>query len=251
MLSKGAWQKLRKQVSPRSRDAPAYKNDGCEGHKRESNIIDYLKFWQAIPEKERILTQYHNHWPQEHAKDWTLCQPWSSMRNYGNSKESSAELGRTLEQLKKDVQHMAEDYLRQQPKEGNWATGQFRQLVQSFHHQFCSIRPSKSHHEYSHLWTSEDNRRLGHWSLLRASCLYSEYSIRKSVWYLAGEELCYIKAQSSPEGCRNVLKNIYSVLKCDAKIAKRAKRRLDEVEFEEEIYGWEDMDQVVMLGQNE
>ncbi len=234
MLSKGAWQKIRKRVSPLSREAPAYKNDNREVHKRESNIIDYLKFWQAIPAKERILTQYNKHWPQEHAKDSTLCQPWSSMRTFGNNKHLSAELAVTLEHLKNDIQRVVEDYLRQQPKEGEWATGQFRRLVESFHHRFRSIEPSKAQHEYSHLWTSEGNRKFGHWALLRSSCLYSEHARKKCVWYLAGEELCFIKAQSSPEGSRNVLKSVYAVLKCDPKIAKRAQRRLEEVELEEE-----------------
>jgi RNA dependent RNA polymerase len=60
LLTASAWHKIRKQVSPRTRESPAYKDEKRERYKRESNVIDYLKFWQAVPEKERILRIQHS-----------------------------------------------------------------------------------------------------------------------------------------------------------------------------------------------
>jgi hypothetical protein len=252
VLTSAAWQKLRKQVSPRSREDPAYKNKKCEGHKRVSNIIDYLKFWQAVPEKTRILTQFQNNWPQKSSGDPVLCQPWISLRKWEKASESKTVMKGILDRLEADVEQVAEDWARQvKPKDGNWATGQFSHSIQNLCHHFREIKPSRTLREFSHLWENDQGNSFDHWSLLRASCLYKKYPGGKLAWYLAGQELCHIKAAAAPDGYRAVVKTVYPVLKCDTKIAKRMQKRLDEVEFEEETLGWEDTDRVLMMEQDE
>jgi RNA dependent RNA polymerase len=248
ILTTTAWRKIRKQVSPRSREDPAYKNESCENHKRESNIIDYLKFWQAVPEKNRVLTEFNKHWPQQSSRDTTLCQPWTSMMKFGKAKP---ELKKILDQLRADVKQVAEYYMRQQPRDNNWGSGQFSHLIEDVCQQFRAIKPSETDHDFSHLWNYEAEKSFGHWKLLRASCLYNEFTSRKMVWYIAGEELCCIKAQADPGGYRTVLTNFYSVLKCDSKIAKKVQQRLDDVAFEEETFGWDGIDTVLMMGQDD
>ncbi len=251
LLPAAAWQKLRKQVSPRIREDPAYKNEKCENHKRESNIVDYLKFWQAVPEKHRILTQFHKNWPQKSSSDKTLCQLWTSMQKFGKGRKPTGELSKVLHQLEKDVKQIADDWASRLPKDNNWAIGQFGQTIENLYDQFHAIKPSAANHEFSPLWGYERDQRFGHWALLRASCLYNNSTTAKMVWHIAGEELCHLKAQTAPTGYRVVLKDIYSVLKCDSKIAKRAQQRLDDVDLEEQTFGWHDFGKVLMMEPDE
>jgi hypothetical protein len=253
LLPTASWQRIRQKASPRSREKPAYKNADSQTHMRDSNIIDYLKFWQAIPEKARILTQFNRHWPQQRSYDKTLCQPWKSMKSFVKDLSPSAELPQIINQLKNEVQKLVKEFHAQRVKDsdGNRVSGQFRNTIEHFCHQFRTIELSNGNHEFSHMWISERGKRFGHWSLLRASCLYSHYQAGTLSWYFAGEELCQIKAQADPHGYRTVLNNIYPVLKCDSKIAKRAQDRLDDVELDEEPFGYQNPDRLLMMGQDE
>lgn len=252
VLPTATWRKLLKEVSPRRRDDPAYKNEKCVRHKRKCNIIDYLKFWQAVPEKDRILTQFNRNWPQQSSRDATLSHPWTSMRSFGKGKGFATELGQVLDQLEEDVKQVADDWGRQLPKKDEaWATGQFRQAIGNLCDQFRAIKPSKAINEFTRLWEYDQDKRNGPWSLLRASCLYTKFAAGKMAWYVAGEELCWIKAKGAETGSRLVLDKVYSVLKCDSKVAKRVQRRLDDRDFEEDTFGCEGMDKVLMMEQYE
>ena len=263
LLPTSAWLKLRRQVSPHKLGNPAYKDEKCETRKRESNIIDFLKFRQAVPEMERILTQFGKNWPQHTSKDSTLCEPWNTMKNLSRCMDSTPELPRILCQLEKDVKQVADDFDRQRPKgnwaddfnsqgpKGNWPPGQFRQSMERACDQFRAIKHSEFDQKFSHLWTSEGDKRFGHWSLLRASCIYNICSAWTTVWYLAGEELCHIKAQAAPDGYRTVVKSVYPALKCNSKIAKKVQQRLDEADFEDDTFGWEDIGRVIMMEEDE
>jgi RNA dependent RNA polymerase len=251
LLSDAGWLKIRKQVSPQSRQKPAYKNAESSHHKRQSNIIDFLKFWQAVPEKDRILTQFHGQWPQQHSYDSVLCQPWRWMKSHAKGLTPSAELPPIINQLLQDVKEVVRKFREQQPKEENRVSGQFRQAIENFCHQFRTIEPSAGKHEFSSLWVSERGKRFGHWSLLRASCLYSHFNTTKLAWYFAGEELCQIRAQADSHGYRTVLNHIYPLLKCDSKTAKRAQDRLEDVYLEEEVFGYQNPDMLLMTGPDE
>lgn len=242
-LPTAKWQELRNRVSPHFRESPAYKNENCQIHMRESNVNDYLKFWRAVPQKERILTLFNKHWPQQISKDNTLSEPWTWMRNFEKGMESTAELKRILDQLAKDVGQIVDDCARQRPKDSKWATGQFRHSIENACGQFRAIKPSGFDQRFSHSWAAEGGNRFGHWPLLRASCLYSKFTAGTTAWYIAGKELCHIKAQADPHGYRTVVMNIYPVLKCDSKVAKRTQQRLDDVDPDDETFGLEDMDE--------
>lgn len=243
LLTETAWQKLRKEVSPRSRDAPAYKSDKSEHLKRESNIIDYLKFWRAVPEKDRILTQFNKLCPQQSSRDQTLCQPWTSMFTYARSKDASDSLREMLEQLQTEVKELLEELDRQRPRDNNWPPGEYNRVMDNFWRQFRAIIPPKDH-ELAHWLEYGEDKKFGRWSLVRASYLYNLRYSSRSVWHLAGEELCSIKAQANPNGCRHVVNDIYGVLKCDSRVAKRARARLDGDDIEEPALGQEDEDEI-------
>ena len=251
MLSNADWLKIRKRVSPQSRQKPAHKNAESSSHKRETNIIDHLKFWRAVPERLRILTQFQNQWPRQHSYDSTLCQPWRSMKSHAKGLTPSAELLPVIDRLQQDVKKLVGKFREQQPKEENRVSGQFRLAIEEFCHQFRTIAPSAGKHEFSQLWVSERGKRFGHWSLLRASCLYNHYNTTRLAWYFAGEELCQIKAQADHHGYRTVLSHIYPLLKCDSKTAKRAQDRLDDVDLEEEAFGYQNPDMLQMTGLDE
>lgn len=252
LLPAAAWQKLRSEVSPICREGPAYKTANREKYKRESNIIDYLKFWRAVPEKERILIQFQKHWPQTSSvRDSILSQPWTLLADLRRTKNLTAELKTVLDHLEADVKQIGDYWaIQERPKDGNWAVGQFRQSVQNVYEQFQKIHPSKICRELS--WLGDHERqRLGHWSLVRASCLYSKYFTGMMSWYLAGEELCLIKAHTAPTGYRAVLNSVYPVLKCDSKIAKKLQQRLDGVDLERDTLGFEDIDRMLMMEYDE
>jgi RNA dependent RNA polymerase len=251
LLSNDAWRKIRNKVSPQSRQKPAYKNDESSFHKCQSNIIDYLKFWQAVPERDRILTQFHNHWPQRNVRDAALCQPWRSMKSYVEGLAPSAGLPPIINRLQQEVKNVVDKFREQQPKEGSRVSGQFRQAIEDSCLQFRSISPSSGNHEFSKLWVSEEGKRFGHWSLLRASCLYYQFNLGRLAWYIAGEELCQIKAQADSRGYRTVLNHIYPLLKCDSKTAKRAQDRLDDVDLEVDAFGYQGPDMLLMTGADE
>jgi RNA dependent RNA polymerase len=250
-LTTTAWRKLRKEVSPRVRDDPSYKNASVEHLKRESNIIDYVKFWRADPERTRILTEFSKHWPQQSSRDSTLCQPWTSMLRLSKSKESTAAIQQSLNDLRSSVNLVAMDWIRQQPKGSKWAVGQFSRSVENACYRLRAIKPLEIDHAFSQLWKHEQDRRFGYWSLLRASCFYHDFPHGKTVWNLAGEELCCIKAQADEHGCRSVRKEIYRALKCDSKAAKKIQRRLDDEDFEEETFGWVDVDRSLGIERDE
>jgi RNA dependent RNA polymerase len=251
MLTSQAWRKIRREVSPQQRGDPAYKNERYEHMKRESNIVDYLKFRQAVPEKDRILTQFEKKWPQKSYKDSALCRPWVLMLKYERDNIATQELRRTLAHLRKGNEQVAADWAKQVPKDCNWATGEFTHLVSNICDQFRAIKPAEKNREFSHLWSQESDRRFGHWALLRASCIYTLFPHGKMPWYVAGEELCCIKAQSMLGGYRHVLNNTYGVLKCDSKIAKRAQQRIDDAEFEKQTFVMDGFDRLFAVEDEE
>lgn len=62
-----------------------------------------------------------------------------------------------------------------------------------------------------------------HWRLLKASAAFSHFHERNFIWYMAGHELGFLKAQA--RGCRPVVTDIWQCMKLDGRAVERRKGR--------------------------
>ncbi|KAK5058516.1 hypothetical protein LTR84_010779 [Exophiala bonariae] len=113
--------------------------------------------------------------------------------------------------------------------------------INDINHQFQSIAPPPM----SHHWIRDQHEdglmsNLSIWSLLRASCLYYEVCCGKGhsswIWYVAGPELCLLKALKCGLDSRVVLDRMHRMMKVDTKHARRLLEKQEEsfANFEEE-----------------
>lgn len=229
LLTETNWHRFRGQVSKRGRQPPAYKDVNSERRMKESNIVDYLKFWVARPEKEKILKLFHNSWPRmlSQENDAILRAPWlQTQRN------CSAALKADLEMLERRLGKLKDEWIRHVPKgsdgDAKPGTSNFPQTVKLLYDQICSIEPPDGKHDFSVRWESEREEEFSHWRTLRASCLFAKSRGQGTIfWYLAGEQLCHLKVKAAGRS-RTVLYDIYKVYKPDKKVIKRVTKQLED-----------------------
>jgi hypothetical protein len=230
-LSNKDWQKFRNAISPVVREKPAYKESEKKVASKESSVIDFLKFAVATPERDKTLTEFNDKWPQKHSgtRDPALTDLWRATRQ-----EASAELGRVLDQLQKDVDDVGEEWTKSMPKVAKFKGNGFHIMVASLHQKFSGIEPVASKHEMTARWISETKEAFGHWRLLRASCLYNKCPNSKMCWYLAGQDLCWIKINATGPS-RAVLQELYNAYRPDKKTVMRLVGQEDDEDDTEEV----------------
>ena len=217
-LSSQAWRRVLGEVSPQQRLMPAYKNEESNYHRRESNIIDFLKFWVAIPEREKIFAEFHGRWPSNNNRreaDPALEMPWMELK-----RSASPALKEVLLSLEKEVRSVREEWLKSMPKDLEFLDHAFDRLVESLCSQFRSIMPRGGDNELAARWRGDGSAQFSHWALIRASCLYHKYPASKMCWFLAGEELCRIKIGTTGPS-REVLMDMLKIYRPDRKVLKR------------------------------
>ncbi|EXJ93868.1 hypothetical protein A1O1_02261 [Capronia coronata CBS 617.96] len=100
----------------------------------------------------------------------------------------------------------------------------FNAEVQAIYERYQAIEPKKVDHELRRRFENERDRPFSYWSLLRASCLYWKVCSRARfpiwVWYVAGRELCILKALQTPGEVRLLTAEMYKILKVDTKFTK-------------------------------
>src|SRR5262249_32831059 len=72
----------------------------------------------------------------------------------------------------------------------------WKRIFEDAYERYCAIQPiGGDAHRYSALWEEEQEKgvEMGHWPLLKASCLYQRSPTSKIQWILAGKQLCWIK----------------------------------------------------------
>jgi hypothetical protein len=212
-----AWQQYRKQISPRQRSTPAYRDPGAKRGKA-SNIIDFLKFEVAQEEKEQVLTQYSQLCQAlagGEIRDQALLRPWKTVWGRAES-EKSSDGNRDLYDALIDIEQRA---TKAKEKWSAFRLGDrsFASLVQFAANVIEEISPPVFDHPLSTTWCNSEHE----WGRLKASVLYKRHWASKSkfVWYAVGESLCQLKTENEPS--RLVRDTIYYTMKVSSKVARR------------------------------
>ncbi|PLB45957.1 putative RNA-directed RNA polymerase [Aspergillus steynii IBT 23096] len=201
-LSKAAWQKYRKKISPKVRELPAYKNP--DRKPKISNIIDYLQFQVVKKERNSVLRQLEKAFPENenmYSRDEALVQPWNEARKQADQQGRDGPLHAVLETVAGEI-----DGLYRQYGSSFGEGGSFSAATADITDRARTIPPPASGgHPLIYAWQHNPDA----WQQLLASYTYKKRP-SSSFWIHAfGEVLCQMKANSLPS--RTV---VYEVLSC-------------------------------------
>ncbi|KAL9618121.1 MAG: hypothetical protein Q9160_007128 [Pyrenula sp. 1 TL-2023] len=226
-LSLDAWNQVRAESGCKGLGYPAYKQDQPSRHK-PTNIIDFLKFEVAFPERETKLTEFAQMWPQEQFTDSHLTVCWTTARDLAERERkhnADSRLHDALANLSIEVDQVIDEWRKKSSQRNSQDERHFTKLVEHLFERFCSITPLHSEHLSIApcAWENENSR----WNSLRASCLYTKHRSSNLVWYMVGQDLCQMKLKASKNAekgpNRTVCSSIYSTLQVNAKLARRVK----------------------------
>lgn len=124
----------------------------------------------------------------------------------------------------------------------------FGSMVDSCYAEYFMIKPlpegQTTKHPTISRWMKEAEKPSSEWQLLKASTAFLKWGgVGTIVWYLAGQQLCELKARATGTA-RHVIEDIYQSLKTDRRFMR--KREEDRANFgaddeEEEVwYDFED-----------
>lgn len=252
-LSDKAWHDLRRAASGRFQlQEPAFKR-GTTPQRRDGsciNVIDYLKFDVAMSQQEQILSTWEKLMKDTGTYDIVLSGYWKQVDEMAD-----------LEKLAKDMQLgpkgsvptladmlKGDDGLETQitlvkdlwaklaaqngvgSTPGEWNDLQkFSTIVHPVFERFKAIEPKNVDHELRRRFEEEraQNHPFPYWSLLKASCLHlkvcSKWSFPEWVWYVAGRELCQLKALAHANKggeVRIVTGEMMDIVKIDSKYTR-------------------------------
>lgn len=242
LLSQDAFDKLRSKVSPVQRAKPAYQSEAAPGKPKWSNINDYLKFWIASEDKERILADFQRRWPSHTTKNRILLRPYDSivhvLRKHGLTEKDRESFDRVDEQLANIKSHWMgfwgkrdRDRVKMSAKEASHFEDMITELVRLFRQiEAPAICCSCADSPRSQVSTDQ-----AQWPLLRASWVYRKYPNSSLPWHLAANELCQLSAEADPSGCRRVVNSVYCALKSDKKMAEKLCQQDRGMSFEESL----------------
>ena len=237
------WKMLRKNnpnLWPKDPPRPAYKEDKPENAK--PHIIDHLVFNVAKTIRQKTLHDF-----LETFKGASLWDPdlAALYNDEYDDPAKDAEVKAVLRQLKIDLIAI-QDYWAKNASasdEDRAKEGRFSALVEETYSRFLQILPpADSKHPLISHWRRDAERNqdhasgngtCSHWSLLRASAMFTRYhKYGKFPWYMAGRELGILKAGRAPKGkWRAVVEPVYACLKPDAGYVKRMGRKRELEEF--------------------
>lgn len=194
---------------------PAYKEPG--GQSLGIHVIDRLHYdvaGQKIMEKQ---VAFHNDVGDSPSYEPMITEVFRRERDRAEKEGSGGTLARALKHLVDKLESIFQVWRNQRSVDES--ADQFRSLVTRLHRQFRDIMPPEelSEDPIINRWISDRESHFSHWSILRASAAY--YRWRGTlVWYMAGHELCYIKAQAvglagSDFGPRTVVEGLYISLR--------------------------------------
>ena len=231
-LSEENWTRIKIQArGQRDLPVPAFKKPETDVNEdfSRANIMDFLRFLVARPEKDRILRQWKGHMPQTSRWEAVLAQPFVDIQNLATecTKNGDASLQEIIDQLKINIDSIIQ----------SWATGMsqskkdinaYRQRVAAAYEQFTAIRPlaSAQNQPYFKMMLMAP----GYWELIRASCYYCHSYDKKAtlMWFMTGEELCQMKARSLGRA-RYMTAKMYSSTKMDTRAIKRRGEDADDI----------------------
>ena len=126
----------------------------------------------------------------------------------------------------------------------------FGNMADACYTEYFMIKPlpvgQSTNHPIISRWMKDAGKPSSEWQLLKASAAFYKWSGASAiVWYLAGQQLCELKARAAGTA-RHVVEDIYQSLKTDRRFMR--KREEDRVNFgadeEEEEEVWYDFDDI-------
>lgn len=218
---------------------PAYKDPEAQ-NQSGIHVIDRLHFDVAgkkIKEKQMV---FRSDFGESPSYEPLLTEVFRREQDRAEKEGSAGTLARALKHLKGDLESIFHAWPRGRDQEGG--ADQFRSRAARLHTQFREIMPPEeiSADPVISRWVSDRESHFSHWSILRASAAYYKWRGNSSlVWYMAGRELCYIKAhgvglERSEFGPRTIVEELHISLKPSKKFGATEEEIAREVEEEEE-----------------
>ncbi|KAF5861870.1 hypothetical protein ETB97_012421 [Aspergillus alliaceus] len=209
-LSGEAWREYRKRISPRQRQLPAYKD--LNRRYKPTNIIDYLRFEVARKERDRVLKQLEESFPEaENIQDEDLVRPWNVAWEQAQKDESDG--GQLHVVLKKATQEVHDLHSR-------WVHSvrgeiPFSAASSEIADQARGIAPPEGEHPMVHVWRHSKDA----WLQLLASYWYKTCPTSSFALHAFGEALCQLKASLAPS--RSVRNDILACYRVNQKMVAR------------------------------
>ncbi|KKY24179.1 putative rna-directed rna [Phaeomoniella chlamydospora] len=249
LLSEQDWKGIRNSISLGVQAIPAYRDPNAN-RGNSDNILDYLKFSVAIPAIDKLLAQFNTQWKHvtestEADRDLTTLWDDTDKRSSQEIMDKNYKLKTILDKLWENVKNIRTEWFNVMSHNPAREDDKlFIQKIQPLYNRFQSIEPTPVDHpiyiRYLEEIEESSKNPYTHWSLLRASCLYSLFRRSPSntcPWYLAGGELCELKSRAQPERKRTMLQKFYIHTKFDGRSARRMQMKLVEQDVEEQLAG--------------
>lgn len=212
---------------------PAYKDK--DKARPTKHLIDRLVFDVGKGVRQRTLGRFSGHFAEAGTWDEALTRVWKKEKGDAQGDEP---LLRVLEDVKVKVKAIHDFWGANVRVDGDDDDGRplrkphamsFGAIVEKCREDFLNIQPleDEMQHPVVKKWCREwkGTNRGGHWSLIKASALFSEHHRSNMVWYTAGVEIGEMKATAGGRGTyRPVIGEIFNVFKLDAKAVDRARR---------------------------
>ena len=211
------WSHFRKTLIKQAPRQPLYKSGDLD--EKSKYIIDRLRF-VANSTIEKMLTDFH--------KSMTKVENWDpDLVKYFDLVQREAlvhpEWLGILDSLKIEIGKLEAEWKRQFPQEGGKPDEPFSSTVKKYYERFQAIQPDRDTlltRALLERW--QQHPESSTWALLRASCAFAMYSKKSGstfVWWMAGTQLCHLKAKGI-EGMISVAPHMYAMLKPDSTYVK-------------------------------
>ncbi|KAJ6107159.1 RNA-directed RNA polymerase [Penicillium sp. IBT 18751x] len=229
-LSELAWKEYRKKISPTTRPPPAYRLPLRKP--KTSNIVDYLKFVVAKTQRDAILKQLNDTFPEGGGlDDWDedLIRPWQEAITAADKREPNCrELSLALSQMEQNVKSIFGQWMNSftKSRERETFSPKSRQVIC----RLSSFPPPEGSHWLLCLWRN----RPDEWQRLLGSYLYQHHPHSTLPFHAFGEALCQLKASS--QSSRSVIHDVLATYRVNQKMVARltARETLTEPEAVEE-----------------
>lgn len=240
-LSEPAWVKHRSRISPKGmRLQPAYRNP--ERKPKESNIVDYLKFWVAEDERCRVLKTLQDKFPEnEYARhiDQDVARPWRDA-NRAVDADPTGELRKALKKIDDATTNIKDRWNYTVNEESENTSSAIREATDCIE----ALSPPTGSHPLMHAWQHNHE----HWRRLLASCTYSKSRSSTLVFHLFGEEVCDLKTATLPS--RSITNDVLAIYRVNPRmVSQLLAGELPGNEDEAEVYDGEDVIQALLQGQ--
>lgn len=174
---------------------------------------------------------------------------------HGDGRTDEACLSAILEDLSQQTKNLLQEWKQLAPVDSidssfgeSRDSAKYTTAVQRVYELFQAIEPKDIDHDLRRRYEDEKEAHFSHWSLLRASCLHYEVCRKGTfpewVWYVAGRDLCHLKALHHGGNVRLVPEDILGIMQVNSKFAKAM---LERKTFEAEDVGAGDMIDIGMM----